>query len=514
MPKKKNPKKKRGVPNQANRIRHELKAAPDLFQRAARELLCERSFPDFFRLFWPILEPSAPLIMSPALDAILEHLEAFARGEIKRLLINVPPGFSKSMATSVFMPAWIWGPRGRPDARFITTSYDANLAIRDNLRCRNLLLSEEFKSIWGERVAFRHDERGKMRYANTSGGWRQATSVNAALTGHRADFIIIDDPHSTKGAESDAIRKTTLRWFSETLPTRLNSQMDSGIVCIMQRLHTNDIAGHILKNDLGYEVLCIPMEYEPDHPTTSTRWKDWRTEPGELADPIRFPRQAVDDLKRLFMSEGGSYAIAGQLQQRPIPRGGGMFKEDWFRFLDFEPDPDAIVVGPVRGWDLAASDNEGAAYTVGVKGCRLRDGRVVILDVVRAQLEAAEVYSMIRDTAERDGELCQQSLPQDPGQAGKDQRRHLAALLAGYNCHFSPESGSKALRAQSLASQAEAGNVALVLGDWNTAFVKEACDFPRGQYLDQVDAASRMFSRLLVLPDSMADVPVAPRVLG
>lgn len=474
----------------------------------------EGSLLEFVRAFWSALEPSKPLVEGKALHAIIEHLEAFAKGEITRLLINVPPGFSKSIATSVFMPAWIWGPGDRADARFITASYDAKLSIRDNLRCRDLMVDPQYKAMWGGRVSLRHDERGKIRYATQQGGWRQAVSVNSALTGHRSDYIIIDDPHSTKGAESEAVRRSTLRWFSETLPTRLNSQLESGIICIMQRLHTNDISGHVMKHDLGYEVLCIPMEYEENHPTRSTLWTDWRTEPGELADPTRFPRKAVDDLKRTFMSEGGSYAIAGQLQQRPIPRGGGMFKEDWFRTMPACPSPEQIAVGPCRGWDLAASDSETAAYTVGVKGCRLTDGRIVILDVVRAQLEAAEVYAMIRETAEKDGPTCLQSLPQDPGQAGKDQKRHLAALLIGYNCHFSPESGSKALRAQSLASQAEAGNVAIVFGDWNDAFVKEACDFPRGQYLDQVDAASRMFSRLLSLPDAMSDVPVAPRVIG
>lgn len=454
------------------------------------------SFADFFELLWPSLEPSTPLVRGRALDAILEHLDAVGRGEITRLLVNVPPGFSKSVATSVFLPAWIWGPLGQPGKRFISFAHESGLAVRDNLRGRNLILSEEYQEAWGRSFEFAGDQNAKTLYENTRGGWRFATSVGSAVTGRRGDFLLVDDPHSTKSAESDVQRRATLRWFAETLPTRLNDQRTSTIVVIMQRLHTNDVAGHILKSELGYEVLCIPMEYEPDHPVRSTRWRDWRTEVGELADPVRFTREAVDSLKRSFRSQGGDFAVAGQLQQRPIPRGGGLFKEEWFKFLDRAPSPEQIAVGPVRGWDLGGSED--GDHTVGVKGCVLRTGETVILDVRRAQLEPSGVYALLRSTAEADGNRIVHSIPQDPGQAGKDQKRHIAAELRGHQVFFSPESGSKEVRAAPLASQAAAGNLRLVRAEWNDAFISEACEFPRGAWDDQVDAASRMFARLLV----------------
>lgn len=456
---------------------------------------CAESLAYFFEWSWPILEPATPLVMGRAVEAILEHLEAVARGEIRRLIINIPPGFSKSRATSVALPAWLWGPGGRPESRIISTSHDLTLAVRDNLLTRRLMTSQEYRDCWPA-WDLSGDQNAKMRYENTRGGWRQCASVGSSLIGHRGDLLLIDDPHSPRAAESDVKRRSCLRWYGEELSTRLNDPKKSAIVLIMQRLHSSDLAGHILEKELGFEHLCVPMRYETDHPHRSTRWTDWRTKDGELADPVRFPIEVVEEQERTFRAEGGEFAVAGQYQQRPIPRGGGMFKESWFAYRDEAPDPSEVLVGPVRGWDLAATEDEGAAWTVGVKGCRLRSGETVVLDVVRRQAEPAEVYRLIRAVAERDGRACVQSLPKDPGQSGKDQIRHLVGTLAGFQVHTSPESGSKPDRARPLASQAEAGNLVLVRAPWNDDFVTEAVDFPRGKWLDQVDAASRMFARL------------------
>lgn len=477
-----------------------------LAQKRARS---RASFADFVSDFWSVLEPARPLTLGWALGAMLEHLEAVARREIRRLLINIYPGGTKSLATSVFLPGYIWGPLERPTERIIGTSYDGQLAIRDSVRCRDLVSSEEYCECWPHAFEFKDDQNAKGRFENVRGGWRQAASVGSALTGHRGDLIIVDDPHSTKSGDSEMRRREALRWFGETLPTRFNDQSTGALIVIMQRLHVNDVSGHILKHELGYEHLCIPMEYEPDHPFRSTRWTDPRTTPGELADPVRFPREAVEELKRNFRAEGGSYAEAGQLQQRPIPRGGGLFKEDWFKFRDAAPEQREIAHGPIRGWDLAGTDDEHAAYTAGVKGCRLRTGETVILDVRCEQLEPALVYAMIRRTAESDGRGVTQSLPQDPGQAGKDQKRHIASELAGFTVHFSPESGSKEMRAAPLASQAEAGNLVLVRAPWNDAFIAEAIEFPRGTWKDKIDAASRMFAKLTA--SSTPRIPAAPK---
>jgi predicted phage terminase large subunit-like protein len=355
-----------------------------------------------------------------------------------------------------------------------------------------------------------------------------ASSVGSGLTGYRGDRLILDDPHSIKKADSEAFREDTLRWFAETLPTRLNKADESAIVVIMQRVHERDVSGLILAEELGYEHLMLPMEYEKDRacysavkPTyipesklipvawdkQNSTWKpekrskilkykvDPRTEEGELLWPERFSEESVDTLKKALSSWGGSYAEAGQLQQRPAPRGGGMFQKGDFGIVDRVPEGGRTV----RGWDLAATDganSKKAAYTVGAK-VKLCEGRIYIMDVDRKQASPSGVEKMIKVNAQIDGHGVMQDFPQDPGQAGKAQKMAISRLLHGYTFTFSPETGSKEVRALPFAAQCEAGNVFLVKGPWNDSFLNEVALFPNGQFKDQVDGVTRAYSCLL-----------------
>lgn len=472
----------------------------------ARRLRCESRLIDFVKAAWHTLEPGVKFQTGWAVDAIADHLQAVTDGHIRNLLINVPPGCSKSMLTSVFWPAWEWGPRGMKHHRFITASYSQELAIRDSVRHRDLHLSKFYQDNWP--LGIKEDENSKMLWANGNGGWRKASSVGAALTGFRGDRIILDDPHSVKGGDSEVTREETLRWFSETLPTRRNKQAESALVVIMQRIHERDVSGLILANELGYEKLILPMEYESDrHCRTKSYWinpatkqrevfSDPRQSDGDLLWPERFPRDSVEELKDAFRSHGGSYAEAAQLQQRPAPRGGGMFKIDDFVIIDAPPAQDQIVEC-VRGWDLAASTTNRSAFTAGVKIAKLKDGRYCILHVARFRAGPHEVRTKMQSLAQTDGIRVWQSLPQDPGQAGKVQKADLAKYLDGYKVHFSLESGEKADRAQGFAAQVEAGNVCLVRAPWNEQFLTEAAMFPNGQYMDQIDGCSRAYGKLL-----------------
>jgi predicted phage terminase large subunit-like protein len=187
------------------------------------------------------------------------------------------------------------------------------------------------------------------------------------------------------------------------------------------------------------------------------------------------------------------YATAGQLQQRPAPRGGGLFKREWFKVERAAP----AGTRWVRAWDLAGTDKATAPFTAGVKMGKTPDGRYCIADVCRIQGTPHETERLIVATASQDGREVKGSLPQDPGQAGKAQVQYLVKQLAGYAYTFSPESGDKETRAEPLASQAQAGNVFLLEGEWNTAFLDEVTTFPRGKFKDQVDAASRAFAELV-----------------
>lgn len=470
-------------------------------KEAARKQLdkmeAERSLYSFIKLMWPVLEPGATFLDGWVLEEVCRHLESVTDGVCNRLLINVPPGFCKSLITDVFWPAWEWGPKRMPHIRYVCASYSESITLRDNRKCLALIQSDEYQEYWGGVFDLDPDEQSKHKFANMAMGFKLATAVGGSATGERGDRVIIDDPHNVKDAESDLKRHEALRWFTEVMPSRVNSEQ-SAIVIIMQRIQEEDVSGLIIEQDLGYELMCVPMRYEADHPyksSTSIGCVDPRTEDGELAWPELFPRSRVDRDEKVMRSWGGEFAIAGQFQQRPAPRGGGMFQEKDFLYVDSKDVPEGGQV--VRGWDLAATKDGRAAWTVGLKMRRTKDGNLYIEDIERLRGSPSEVDTAILKCARADGTKCTQDLPQDPGAAGKHVKAALAQLLEGFTFHITTESGSKEDRARPLASQAEAGKIHLVRAPWNRTFLAEACVFPAGRFKDQVDAASRAYARLL-----------------
>jgi predicted phage terminase large subunit-like protein len=482
-----------------------------------RKLRCERSLHAFVLEMWPELEPETELVDGWPLEAICAVLEAVERGDIRKLLINVPPGFMKSMLVSVFFPAWLWGPRNRAGKRVISTSYAQDLAVRDNARCRDLMQSERYRKWWGDRVVFKDDQNAKLRYENKANGFRQASSTGAALTGHRGDILIIDDPHSVKSAESDAERHGARMWVGETVPTRFNNQKLGVTIVIMQRLHQGDVSGFILGEQEdeeplpGYVHLMIPMRFERDRKCVidipGFHWEDPREVEGELAWPDRFDEEAVSDLEATFRRAGGEYAVSGQLQQNPIPREGGMFQRQDFQIIDRAPEG---LFHQCRGWDFAATKDGHGARTAGIK-LALKGGKVYILDAVFGRWGPNEVVTNVKALVNQDGFNVMQSYPQDPGQAGKAQRSYLAGELMGANIHFSPESGSKEDRARPLSAQAESGNLYVVRAPWNDALINEFTNFPGAELKDIVDGASRAFHWLVA--NQPPDLGAAPEML-
>lgn len=450
-----------------------------------------QSLAGFVREAWHILEPRQPLIWNWHLDAICGHLEAVTDGRINRLLINVPPGSSKSLLVSVLWQAWEWGPKGLRSMRYLTTAFNDGPVKRDTRKCRDLMLSEWYRSLWPEVRLIR---TGETSFANDGTGTREGVAFGS-LTSQRGDRLIIDDPHSTETAESPAERATTTRKFREGATDRLNDLEKSAIVVVMQRLHADDVSGTILKLQLPYVHLCLPMEFEPKTAcVTKIGFTDPRQNDGDLLDPVRFPRAAVEDLKHVK----GAYAYAGQYQQRPTPREGGLFKRHWFEGKIIGAAPPGTRW--VRHWDLAATKSTTAARTAGVKLGRTPDGRYIVGHVVKTQDEGNAVRKLIKATAETDGRSVEISLPQDPGQAGKVQKSDMVAMLAGWTVRAEPETGDKYTRAEPFSVQCEAGNVYLLQGEWNDDYLDELCLFPGGSFKDQVDASSGAFGRLVGKP--------------
>lgn len=449
----------------------------------------------FVREFWPVLEPNTTFVENWHIDAICQHLEAVTDGQILRLLITVPPGSMKSLLVSVFWQAWEWGPRGLPHLRYLSTAFNDGPVLRDANKFLTLIQSEKFQALWPLRL----ERTALSSMENAARGDRRAVAFGS-LTSQRGDRLVIDDPHSTTTAESDVERFKTTRQFREGALNRLNDPQKSAVVVIMQRLHEDDIAGVILKLKMGFVHLMLPMEFEPERRcVTSIGFQDPRSHDGELLDPVRFPRDAYEAFKK----NTTAYAIAGQYQQRPAPRDGGIFKRHWFEIVD------AVPAGAirVRGWDLAASITESSAYTSGVK-VALYQGVYYIEHVIRERESPAGVERMIKNTAISDGVRIAISIPQDPGQSGKAQVAAYAKLLAGFNVRFSPETGDKEERALPVAAQAEATNVKIVRGDWNENYLDELCSFPSGSFKDQVDATSRAFAQLFNTPGPSKTVPL------
>jgi len=452
---------------------------------AVERELCRRSFVDFVKLAWPTLEPSQPYVHGWHIDAVAEHLTAVTEGELTRLLINIPPGTMKSMLVNVFWPAWEWGPLEMTPNRYIGASHEEGLATRDNLKMRRLIQSPWYQERWP--TALTGDQNAKTYFENEDTGFRLSCAVKS-MTGRRGDRVMWDDPHSVEAAISDAHRETAIRVFTETLPTRLNNPDSSAIIVVMQRLHEDDVSGYILANDLGYEHLMLPMEFEPERRcTTSIGFTDPRTEDGELLFPERFPRAVVDRDKKVM----GTFATAGQFQQRPAPRTGGFFAWEELEVVKVAPKKFKKLV---RYWDKAGTQ-DGGARTAGVLMGLDYDGTFWILDVVKGQWNAANREKVIRQTAEADPQKAEIWIEQEPGSGGKESAEGTIKNLAGFKIRAERPTGDKALRAEPYSVQVEARNVKLLAGEWNKKFIDEHKTFPRGKFKDQIDATSGAFSK-------------------
>jgi predicted phage terminase large subunit-like protein len=485
-----------------NDIAGELKRVR--IERDRRECI---SLTEFVKRAWPIIEPSTKLVWGHVLDVMCGELERvlFEPGFQPRLLMNVPPGTMKSILTSVMFPAWVW--TINPSKSFTGAAHEQGLAIRDARKMRIIVESEWYQERWPLKLAA--DQNAKTIFENEHRGFRQAMPFGS-LTGRRSDFVIIDDPLSAEHANSPAHLTEAARIFRETLPTRINND-ESAIIMIMQRLNEVDPSGIILAEPdrFGYRCVILPMRFDAERPDPL----DWRTVDGELLFPERYSERAVDALERIL----GAYATAGQLQQRPVPRDGGMFKRSWFDGCFVNELPKNVRW--VRWWDLAATKDANAAYTCGVLLGKMAGGRYIVAHVTRFQEESHTVRTNMKAQGTSDKNQygnVEIFIPQDPGAGGKYQAKDIIQHMDGFNIKAKKEMGDKEERALPFAAQCEAGNVDILVADWNDAFIDELCMFPGGKWKDQVDAVSNAHRVFVETPEKIYALaaPVAVPMAG
>jgi predicted phage terminase large subunit-like protein len=405
-------------------------------------------------------------------------------------MILMPPGSAKSTYASVLFPPW-WFTQ-HPHSSVITASHSHGLAEYFSRRVRALI--DERRSVLGFGVS--QDHRAAGSWITTSGGEYHSVGVRGAITGRRADLVIIDDPVKSQAeAESGRHREHIWEWYKSDVTTRLKP--GAKVVLIMTRWHPEDLGGQLLNQfATEWRVARLPALAERDdpleRPVGTPLWPEW-----ESADALARKRDLI-----------GERAWSALFQQNPLPSGGRLFSIERVGIVSADPTAETTV----RGWDLAATNNTGKNdpdWTVGVKLTRRVDGRYVVLDVVRIRGTPRQVEDLIVTTAKWDGNRVTISIPEDPGQAGKSQTSYLVRQLAGFHVTTSRETGSKATRAMPLASQVEAGNIAMVRAEWNRAFLDEMGLFPWGRKDDQVDALVRAFTTLTTRPRPTGSIAVS-----
>lgn len=417
---------------------------------------------------------------------VCDALMRVYRGESKRLIINIPPRYSKSQLIKYFI-AWTLGKH--PDSEYIYTSYSARLAAGGSWEVRGMVQDPAYREVFPA-VDLRDDSQAKDEWRTTEGGIVYATGAGGTITGYGAGkmrdgwagFLGIDDPHKADEARSDVIRQNVIDWFQNTLESRLNNGADTPIILIMQRLHESDLAGWLLNGGNGEKWDHVCLKALQDDGTAL--WPE---------------KHSVSDLRR--MQASAPYTFAGQYQQAPAPPEGNIFKPDSIEVVDAVPAGTRFV----RAWDLAASQDDGD-WTVGGKIGVTPSGRYLIADIVRLQGGPDKVEEALKNTAGRDDKAVAISIPQDPGQAGKSQVAYFTRQLAGYTVHSSPESGDKVTRAEPFAAQVNVGNVMMLKAPWNDALIAEMRVFPNATHDDQVDALSRGFNHLVTNRPAVTNV--------
>lgn len=443
--------------------------------------LMRNDFGSFIAASFVELNPGTTYLHNWHIDVIADRLTQFADGKLTRLVIMLPPRSLKSHCASVSLVAWLLG--RDPTKRIICASYSQDLADFHARSCLKLMQSNLYRRLF-PRTQLSPARRAVAEFFTTQEGMRLATSVGGTLTGKGGDYVIIDDPLKPEDALSDTLRNTANEWYDGTVISRLNNKATGGVLIIMQRLHEDDLVGHVLQQK-GWEVLRLPAiaetdeEYRIDTPIDPCIFK---RKAGEALHPEREPLEVLAQIR----GTQGEYHFAAQYQQLPAPRGGALLKREWIRYYEPHEVPETFDY-IVQSWDTAAKVTELADYSVcttwGIKG-----EENYLLDVYREKVDFPDLRKAAIMLAERYSPVY--VLVED-----KSSGTQLIQELPSHGLRqvkpCKPE-GDKSVRLFSTTGMFETGQVLLPRSaHWLDGYIHELTTFPSSRYDDQVDSTTQ-----------------------
>lgn len=505
---------------------------------------CEDSLYKFLKKSWPYID-SSEFTEGWPIEAVAEHLQAVADGEIKRLIVNIPPRCAKSSLTSVAFPAWVWAQPPKWNSatsgagvQFLHASYAQQLSLRDSVKCRRLIESPWYQRLWSDRFKLTGDQNTKTRFDNDRSGSRLSTSVGSALTGEGGNIIVVDDPNAAQEAFSEATIHSTIEWWDSALSTRLNDPKTGAFIVIQQRLGEEDLTGHILSKDVGdWTHLCLPMRYEWErHTYTSIGWNDPRGldaegeslvkvvdggtrvpvsndahieligREGALLWPERFGETEVSGLERRL----GPWATAGQLQQRPEPKGGGIIKADWWQTWEAShyPDMDMIIASLDTAY-TSKTENDPSALTIwgvfsgdvvaqNLKSLGEESERVFSESHPRVMLMSAwqgryELHQLVEKVAQSCRKMKVDKLLIENKAAGHSVAQEIKRLYGHENFAvqlYDPKGQDKLARLYSVQHIFAEKMIYAPARQWADMVIQQVGQFPKGKNDDLVDTVS------------------------
>lgn len=461
--------------------------------------LAERHLSEFIRQMWVTIDPH-DYVHGWHIDAICEHAEAVINLEILRLVINIPPRHMKSITLSVGLTPWAW--LKKPELQFVYFSYASTLSIRDGVKARRVMDSPQYKQWWGDKYQLTSDQNTKIRYDNDKGGYRICTSVEGVATGEGGDVLVIDDANNVQEAESEPVRTGTNQWFDEVIQSRFNNPKTGALIEIQQRSNAKDLTGHIMsKYGNDYTYLILPGRFEVESRRkmalrTFHGFTDPRKEEGELLWPERFGLAEMDALEKGL----GVFGTAGQIQQRPAPREGGIVPLDKFQRYKVMPAKETWLRISIS-FDTALKEKELNAYSVGQVWIETSRGLFLVYiwrkkcrypELKRAAKNLCEEWQphevLIEDKST--GSVLIQDLQEekkypiksiDPGGVDKTMRMEAEADAVESGLCWLPEDASIVVDS----------GIAEHPCTWLPAFEDEVVDFPNSEYKDQIDPMSQ-----------------------